>query len=128
MFKKHVEGKAGEGLRALCFTFAVALFLTAVKRNRPGNQRTSPRSSTSLDRGSVMLRNRALRGGGRLQRSPVIHLRAVAEAGPLARTTATPHLPWPDDNAKMLSASASATGTPSQVDTNLQAGVLLQER
>lgn len=98
-----------------------------VKENRPGNQRTSPRSSTSLDWGSVMLRNKAVRGGGRLRVSPAIHLRAVADAGPLARTTATPHLPWPDDNAKMVSASASPTGSPSQVDSNLQAGVTLLE-
>ena len=72
-----------------------------------------------------MLRNRAVRGGGRLRVSPVIHLRAVAEAGPLARTTATPHLPWPDDNAKMV--SASAIRTPSQEDRNLQSGAALLE-
>ncbi len=74
-----------------------------------------------------MLRNRAVRGGGRLRVSPAIHLRAAAEAGPLARTTATPHLPWPDDNAKMLSASASPAGSPSQVDRDLQGGVPLLE-
>lgn len=72
-----------------------------------------------------MLRNRAVRGGGRLRVSPAIHLRAVAEAGPLARITATPHLPWPDDSAKMVSASTS--GTPSQVDRNLRGGVPLLE-
>lgn len=48
--------------------------------------------------------------------NPAIHLRAVAEAGPLTRTTATPHLPCPDDSAKMVSASASAAGAPSQVE------------
>lgn len=90
-----------------------------VKESRPGNQRTSPRSSTSLDWASVMLRNNAVRGGGRLRVSPAIHLRAVAEAGPLARITATPHLPWPEDRAKMVSASASPTGTPSKVHRNL---------
>lgn len=74
-----------------------------------------------------MLRNKAVRGGGSLRVSPVIHLRAVAEAGPLARTTATPHLPWPDDNAKMVSASAIPTGTPLKVDRNLQGGVPLLE-
>lgn len=74
-----------------------------------------------------MLRNRAVRGGGRLRVSPAIHLRAVTEAGPLARTTATPHLPWPDDNAKMVSASASPTGCSSQVERNLQDGVPLLE-
>lgn len=89
----------------------------------PGNQKTSPRSRTSFDMGSLMLRNRAVRGGGGLRETPAIHLRAVAEAGPLARTTATPHLPWPDDKAKMLSASASPNGIPSQVDKNLQGGV-----
>ncbi|KAI4829269.1 hypothetical protein KUCAC02_023323 [Chaenocephalus aceratus] len=85
--------------------------------------KTSPRSRTSFDMGSLMLRNRAVRGGGGLRETPAIHLRAVAEAGPLARTTATPHLPWPDDKAKMLSASASPNGIPSQVDKNLQGGV-----
>lgn len=63
-----------------------------------------------------MLRNKAVRGGGRLPMSPAMHLRAVAEAGPLARITATPHLPWPDDNAKIVSASASPYRSPSQVD------------
>lgn len=69
-----------------------------------------------------MLRNRAVRGGGRLRVSPAICFRAVAEAGPLVRTTATPHLPWPDDNAKMVSASASGA-----VDRSLQGGVPLME-
>lgn len=64
----------------------------------------------------MMLRNRAVRGGGRRCVNPAIHLRAVAEAGPLTRTTATPHLPCPDDSAKMVSASASAAGAPSQVE------------
>lgn len=82
----------------------------------PGNHRTSPRSSTSLEQGSVMLRNRAVRGGGRQCVSPTIDLKAEAEAGPLTRTTATPQLPWPDDNAKMVSASTSPSWTPSQVD------------
>ncbi|KAJ3598840.1 hypothetical protein NHX12_032804 [Muraenolepis orangiensis] len=53
-----------------------------------------------------MVRSRALRGGGRACLSaPPMLLRAVEEAGPLTLTTATPHLPWPDDNAKMVSAS-----------------------
>lgn len=98
-----------------------------VKGNRPGNQRTSPRSSTSLDFGSVILRSMAVRGGGRFPVSPAMHLRAVAESGPLARITATPHLPWPDDSAKMVSASASPCGSPSWVDSSLQAGVALLE-
>lgn len=55
--------------------------------------------------------------------SPARHLRAVDEAGPLARTTATPHLPWPEDRAKMLSALASSTGSPRQ--RNLQGAVAL---
>lgn len=97
------------------------------KVNQPGNQRTSPRSSTSLVLGSVMLRNRAVRGGGRPRVRPAIHFRAVAEAGPLARITATPHLPWPEDKAKMVSASARPTGGPSKVARNLQGGVPLLE-
>ncbi|TNN35599.1 hypothetical protein EYF80_054241 [Liparis tanakae] len=60
-----------------------------------------------------MLRSRASRGGG--GRLPLVMvLRAAEEAGPLARTTATPQRPWPDDKEKMLSASASPPGTPSQ--------------
>lgn len=59
--------------------------------------------------------------------SPATHLRAVAEAGPLARITATPHLPWPDDSAKMVSASASPCLSPSRVDSRLQGGVALLE-
>lgn len=55
--------------------------------------------------------------------SPARRLRAVDEAGPLARSTATPHLPWPEDRAKMLSASASAAGSPPQ--RHLQAAVTL---
>lgn len=64
----------------------------------------------------MMLRNKAVRGGIRLCVSPARHLRAVDEAGPLARTTATPHLPWPEDRAKMVSASASPSGGPRQRD------------
>lgn len=71
----------------------------------------------------MMLRNKAVRGGMRLCVSPARHLRAVDEAGPLARTTATPHLPWPEDRAKMVSASASPSGSPRQ--RNLQGGVTL---
>ena len=71
----------------------------------------------------MMLRNKAVRGGIRLCVIPARHLRAVDEAGPLARTTATPHLPWPEDRAKMVSASASPNGSPRQ--TSLQGGVTL---
>lgn len=70
-----------------------------------------------------MLRNEAVRGGMRLCVSPARHLRAVDEAGPLARITATPHLPWPEDRAKMVSASASPTGRSRE--TNLQGGVTI---
>lgn len=93
------------------------------KKVSPGNQKTSPRSRISLELGSVMLRNKAVRGGIRPCVSPARRLRAVDEAGPLARTTATPHLPWPEDRAKMVSASASPTGSPRQ--RSLQGGVAL---
>lgn len=89
-------------------------------KSSPGNHKTSPRSRTSLELGSVMLRSKAVRGGIRVCVSPARHLRAVDAAGPLARTTATPHLPWPEDRAKMVSASASVTGSPRQ--RNLQGG------
>lgn len=74
-----------------------------------------------------MLRNKAVRGGGRLRVSPAICFSAVADAEPLTRTTATPHLPWPDDNAKMVSASASPAGTPSHEDRGLHRDTPLQE-
>lgn len=75
-----------------------------------------------------MFRNKAVRGGGRLCARPAIHFRAVDEAGPLARITATPHLPWPEDKAKMVSASARPTGRPLYVDRNLQVGFSVLER
>lgn len=71
----------------------------------PGNHSTSPRSSSSWERGSVTFRRTAVLGGGKPRVKPAMLWRTNAEAGPLTRTTATPHLPCPDDRAKMVSAS-----------------------
>ena len=65
----------------------------------------------------MLVRSSARRGGGIALVSPAMLLRAVEEAGPLTLTTATPHRPWPDDNAKMVSASHIEPGAaPLEID------------